>query len=218
MKKLAASIVLSFLCAIFISYAGDATGSTQNEKPAWKIQQKDGEKVYDLSKILVKFKEKVTKKHRNGLASLVGGKFKDKNEDGVDDRYEHILSGRLALIELKGEKGKDLASQALRALQNHPLIEYAEYNYLQHIDLNSPNDPLFYELWGLHNTSQTGGAFDADIDAPEAWGISPGSSEVIVGVIDTGIDYNHEDLAANIWINPGETPGNGLDDDGNGFI
>ena len=217
MKKLSASIVLSFLCAIFISYAGDAIGSRQNEKPAWKIQQKEGEKGYDLSTILVKFKEGVTKKQRNDLASMVGGKFKDKNENGVDDRYEHILSGRLALIKLKGEKGKDLASQALRALQNHPLIEYAEYNYLQYIDL-TPNDPQFNELWGLHNTGQTEGAFDADIDAPEAWDISSGSSEVIVGVIDTGIDYNHEDLAANIWINPGETPGNGLDDDDNEFI
>ena len=217
MKKLSASIVLSFLCAIFIRYAGDAIGSTQNKKPAWKIQKKDGEKAYDLSTILMKFKERVTKKQRNNLASLVEGKFKDKNEDGVDDRYEHILSGRLALIELKGDKGMDLASQALRVLQNHPLIEYAEYNYLQYIDL-TPNDPRFDELWGLHNTGQTEGASDADIDAVEAWGIYPGSSEVIVGVIDTGIDYNHEDLEANIWINPGEIPGNGVDDDGNGYV
>lgn len=217
MKRLAGPIVLSFLCAIFFSYAGNATGSTQNEKSAWKIQQKEGEKNYDLSTILVKFKEGVTKKQRNGLASMAGGKFKDKDEDGVDDRYEHILSGRLALIKLKGEKGKDLASQALRALQNHPLIEYAEYNYQQYIDL-TPNDPRFDELWGLDNTGQTGGTFDADIDAPEAWNISTGSSEIVVGVIDTGIDYNHEDLADNMWSNPSEIPGNGIDDDGNGYV
>jgi subtilisin-like proprotein convertase family protein len=217
MKKSVLPIVLSFLCAIFFSYAGNAIGAAQNDKPAWKLQQNDGEKAYDPSTILVKFKKGVAKKQRNALASLAGGKFKDKNEDGIDDRYQHILSGRLALIELKGKKGLNLASRALLALQNHPLIEYAEYNYLQYIDL-TPNDPRFGELWGLHNTGQPGGTDDADIDAPEAWDISTGSSEVIVGVIDTGIDYNHVDLATNIWVNPGEIPGNGLDDDGNGYV
>ena len=57
MKKLAVSIALSFLCAIFLSHAGDAIGAMENGKPAWKIQQKEGEKAYDLSTILVKFKE-----------------------------------------------------------------------------------------------------------------------------------------------------------------
>ena len=57
MKRLAGPIVLSFFCAIFFSYAGNAIGSMQNENPAWKIQQKEGEKGYDLSTILVKFKD-----------------------------------------------------------------------------------------------------------------------------------------------------------------
>jgi subtilisin family serine protease len=84
-----------------------------------------------------------------------------------------------------------------------------------------PNDPYFSELWGLHNTGQTGGTADADIDAREAWDIAtgvPGTSDVIVGVIDSGIDYFHPDLADNMWINPGEIPGNGIDDDGNGYV
>ncbi len=59
---------------------------------------------------------------------------------------------------------------------------------------------------------------DADIDAPEAWAIGTGSSELIVAVIDTGIYVDHPDLNANIWRNPGEIPGNGIDDDGNGYI
>jgi C1A family cysteine protease len=65
-----------------------------------------------------------------------------------------------------------------------------------------PNDPYFSYLYGLHNTGQTGGTADADIDAPEGWGVITGSSSVIVAIIDTGVDYSHPDLAANIWTDP----------------
>ena len=74
------------------------------------------------------------------------------------------------------------------------------------------NDPRRSELWGLDNSR------DADIDAPAAWDITTGSRSVVVAVVDTGVDYNHPDLAANIWTNPREIPGNGRDDDGNGFV
>lgn len=84
--------------------------------------------------------------------------------------------------------------------------------------LLTPNDPSFPLLWGLHNTGQTGGTGGADIDAPEAWEVARGSSSVVVGVIDTGIDYTHPDLAANMWTNTGEIPNNGIDDDGNGYV
>lgn len=80
------------------------------------------------------------------------------------------------------------------------------------------NDPSFSQLWGLSNTGQSGGLADADIDAPEAWSITTGSRSVVIAVIDTGVDVSHPDLAANIWRNPGEIPGNGIDDDRNGFV
>ena len=85
-----------------------------------------------------------------------------------------------------------------------------------------PNDPSFNLLYGLNNTGQTvngdPGTSDADIDAPEAWNLSTGSSNVVVGIIDSGFDYTHPDLVNNIWTNPGEIPGNNIDDDNNGYI
>jgi len=69
-----------------------------------------------------------------------------------------------------------------------------------------PNDPLFSDQWALENTGQTGGTWDADIDAPGAWSVSTGNTATVVAVLDTGIDYTHEDLYLNIWLNQGEIP------------
>ncbi len=83
----------------------------------------------------------------------------------------------------------------------------------------TPDDPGYSLQWALHNTGQSPfyGTAGADIDAPAAWNTTTGSG-VIVAVVDTGVDYTHEDLAANIWVNSGEIAGNGIDDDGNGYI
>ncbi len=108
-------------------------------------------------------------------------------------------------------------AQALDRLRANPQVAYAEPNYMLSAAV-TPDDPRYPELWGLNNTGQTGGSADADIDADMAWGVSTGSPNVVVGVIDTGIDYNHPDLAANVWTNPGEIAGNGIDDDGNGYV
>jgi subtilisin family serine protease len=83
----------------------------------------------------------------------------------------------------------------------------------------SPNDPAFLSglLWHLNNTGQSGGVPDADLDAPEAWDTLRAATNIIVAVVDTGIHTTHQDLAPNLWVNPGEIPGNGVDDDGNGY-
>jgi hypothetical protein len=107
--------------------------------------------------------------------------------------------------------------KAIQLYLANPDVLYAEPNYIVR-SLVVPNDPQFSQLWGLHNTGQSGGTVDADIDAPEAWNITTGSSGVVVAVIDTGIDYNHQDLAANMFRNTADCNSNGIDDDGNGFV
>ena len=77
-------------------------------------------------------------------------------------------------------------------------------------------DPSLSAQWALNNVGQAGGIPDADIDAFEAWQVTSGSRNVVVAIVDSGIDFSHPDLAANIWTNPREVAGNGRDDDGNG--
>jgi len=110
---------------------------------------------------------------------------------------------------------------AIDAYSTQPEVEYAEPNYIYHARA-TPNDSNFANQWGLNNTGQnvngTSGTSDADIDAPEAWNITTGSSSVVVAVVDSGVNYNHPDLDGNIWTNSGETANNSSDDDGNGYI
>ncbi len=98
--------------------------------------------------------------------------------------------------------------EALAAYRSDPDVEYAEPNYLAVKAVVRPADPLFVagQQWALER-----------IAAPWAWDLETGG-EVVVAVLDTGIDYTHPDLAPNLWRNPGEVPGNGLDDDGNGVV
>src|SRR3954447_5051755 len=96
-------------------------------------------------------------------------------------------------------------ASALAAFKNDPNVQFAEPDYRVSLQM-AANDPDFGQTWGLDNTGQTGGFEDADIDAPEAWDKTTGSTKTIVAVIDTGVDYNHPDLYENIWINPGEIP------------
>ena len=106
---------------------------------------------------------------------------------------------------------------AVRTLSGLPGIRYAEPDYYQYADV-IPSDARRNDLWAMHNLGQTGGTLDADIDAFEAWAFRTDASGVVVGVIDTGVDYTHEDLVGNIWTNPNEISGNGVDDDGNGYV
>lgn len=106
----------------------------------------------------------------------------------------------------------------INALMKDPDVRFAEPDFEITRDQTLPNDALFGDLWGLHNVGQAGGTFDADIDAPEAWQTVGTGPNVTVAVCDDGCQWDHPDLAANIWTNTAEVPANGIDDDNNGKI
>ena len=101
--------------------------------------------------------------------------------------------------------GQDIKNVAAE-FKNDPAVEYAEPNYIFQICV-VPNDPYYYEQWGLMKIAAAGG-----------WDAKIGDPGVVIAVVDTGVDYTHPDLASNIWTNTGEIPGNGIDDDGNGYV
>ena len=95
---------------------------------------------------------------------------------------------------------------ALDMLSRDPRVAFAELDYAIHAtDVVTPSDPGWISQWG-----------PTKIQAPSAWGVVTGTSDVAIAVIDSGIQLDHEDLVAKVWINPGEIPGNGIDDDNNG--
>ncbi len=168
-----------------------------------------GEDPYAADRLIVRFTPSSTDAARAKAVEVVGGKL---------IRELSLINGALVEIVEPPEARRSTLWQAAAAWSSHPAILYAEPDARVHALGTFPNDPSLDQLWGLHNTGQSGGTTDADIDAPEAWDTLTGSSTVVVADIDTGVDYAHEDLAANMWTNPGEVAGDGLDNDGNGYI
>ena len=118
------------------------------------------------------------------------------------DRVAALRSGTLWRMRARGKSAEAL----VEALQRNPNVEYAEPNYIVRLT-GTPNDASYAQLWGLKNSGQNifgfPGTAGSDISAEQAWDITTGSSAIVIGVVDTGINYNHPDLAANVWNNPG---------------
>lgn len=135
--------------------------------------------------------------------------------------------GRLLMLESVVDPDRSLDAEArvarlakhLSRLRATGRYAYVEPDYVVQASA-LPSDGALADgtLWGLVNTGQSGGVADADIDAEMAWDITTGSSSVIVAVIDSGIRATHQELASRMWVNPGEIAGNGIDDDGDGYV
>ena len=128
----------------------------------------------------------------------------DANGDGWLDIYLVKLAPRFTV------------DAALRELAGYSQLKWAQADHILDLRL-TPNDPQFGSQWDMQQAS------DADIDAPEAWDITTGGNDqggdqLVVAIVDGGCQITHTDLAANLWVNPGEIAGNGIDDDGNGYI
>ncbi len=143
---------------------------------------------YIPDEVLVRFKPGTSRAAMLSSHARVGGTIK----------REFTSVDRLHLVKLSG--GTSLKA-ALHTYRRNPSVLYAEPNYLVHA-LVLPNDPLFSQQWALSNSGQDGGTAGADIDAQQAWGITTGSSSVVVATIDSGIDYTHPDLSPNVWSSP----------------
>ncbi|MFH2104625.1 MAG: S8 family serine peptidase [Parcubacteria group bacterium] len=197
-----------------------------------------GQEEYVPGEVIVKFKpvakgqlSKDVQPQKMGLVSVdeIGKKNQAQKVEKVFKGEEKNITSREEEKLPKGVNTPDLSAvykmsfpedtdvrKVIAEYENDPAVEYAEPNYKMETS-RTPNDPYlsssgtwgqaYDDLWGLKK-----------INAEYAWDTNIGSADVIVAVIDTGVDYNHEDLASNIWTNSGEIAGNSIDDDGNGYV
>jgi hypothetical protein len=167
---------------------------TQSDK------QKSFRGAYIPGEILVRYRNEETARLKTGRIVLPMRSGEQLPADV--ERFEHsgLVKG-LRMAHVSPEN----TFKAIAALKRQPDVLYAEPNYILH-GLGVPNDPLFGNQFGM-----------TKVDAPQAWDVTQGSSEVVVAVIDTGIDINHQELAANIWTNPSPGSVTGITNDVNGY-
>jgi len=160
---------------------------------------------YARDHLIVKYKKRTPKGSMKALRTRIKAR-----------RLRKFRYSGSVLLKLDAGEDVDAVIDRVRA---DPNVEYVRRDHYLRIHQTFPDDTDFESCWGLHNTNQyLLGKEDADIDAPEAWDITTGSSSVIVAVIDTGVEYDHEDLADNMWVNQAEANGTpGVDDDNNGY-
>ena len=156
--------------------------------------------VYDSHELLVQFRSP-------NPSALVGQNYAGTmvSRQLTDDGWFQVDVGASTNV-----------TKALEAFQSRSDVVHASPDFAI-TSRATPNDPSFGSLWGLSNNGSQGGLATADINADQAWDYGT-STNVVIAVIDTGVDYRHQDLAANIWSNSDEIAGNGIDDDRNGFV
>lgn len=158
--------------------------------------------------VVVRFRPGVTQAAMKSILSRYGLSLK------VEGTGEFFVLATIPQVKLNA--GATPVSES-RRLAMDPNVVWAEIDPVLTKDY-IPNDPRFNQIYGLHNTGQSGGTVDADVDAVEAWDNPDAFDDIIIAVCDDGFDLSHEDLQDNLYTNPGEIANNGIDDDNNGFI
>ena len=143
--------------------------------------------------LIVGFAEGVSRNEQNAILKDAGATSKK--------RFGQIDA---VLVKVKDDE----EATVTKLLSSEPGVAYVEPNHVVSIAV-TPNDPSFSQLWGLHNTGQTGGTNDKDVDAPEAWDSATGDPNIVVAVTDTGVDFSHPDLVSQRWINALDPVGGG---------
>ena len=159
-------------------------------------------------RVLVRFKSSASRDDIHVIVAAAGA------------RVQRVYAAAPGLVQVLVSGDEQAAT--VRRLQNNPAVEFVEHDRPVKALATVPDDPEFPVQWGLDNQGQNvGGSFgvaDVDIDAPEAWDLYRGDPDFVIAIIDTGIQFDHPDLQGNIYVNPGEIAGNGIDDDANGLI
>lgn len=180
--------------------------------------------------------EVIVKLNERGLQAVSQESLNRLFDPSIGIMSVNVFETDRSLMKVKLVNDEDTARFLADANRN-PEIAYAEPNYIYHLldaknSADAPGEVIpdaadFAKLWGLKNTGQadpkgTPGKAGADIGATKAWVSTTGSKDIVVAVIDTGVDYTHSLLKDNIYANPGESgsgkESNGIDDDGNGFV
>lgn len=166
-----------------------------------------------------KHHKQILVKYKNNEKSLAGKKeLKTKLKLNKLDTKVKLRRSNVEVLQV-GDN--DDVNQTITELKKDPNVLFAQPDYKLNISSTSLDD-RFDELWGLSNTGQQIGyqigEAGVDIKAKDAWKVTQGQSSTLVGVLDTGIDISHPDLSSHIYVNPGEIPDNGIDDDGDGYV
>ncbi|MFM6879698.1 MAG: S8 family serine peptidase, partial [Dolichospermum sp.] len=226
---------ISQLTGADVAASDDLTGNTASGGD-WVLEYTTGlieaSPALDIAPIISNGNSQDTGKYATKQPAYASNKLIVKFKDGINPTQANEIKNALGVVKTETIKltgaqiltlsGKTSVETAIATYRNSDIFKYIEPDYIVTLGATSqatfPNDPSFNQLWGLHNTGQNGGTPDADIDAPEAWDIQTGDPNLVIGVIDTGVDYNHPDLVGNIWTNSGEIANDGIDNDGNGYI
>lgn len=205
-RKLIKTLLFVLISMSMITYQYAIGFAAETAKTAVKENRR-----LETTEIIVKYMDDT--KAESSKSSLKG-----KLKLSKLDSKKKIKKHKMELLQISDTDNLDTVVNQLR---KDPNVVYAQPNYP--VTINAlPNDTYFERQWGLANSGQTVEGLTArtgvDINIQPAWDIAQGNPAVVVGVLDTGIDVNHEDLTNNIYLNTGEVAGNGIDDDGNGYI